>query len=338
MTFMLRALGDAKVERERVLSVEPQAGFAIKTAVESTSHSELEPGVKYFINVCHASQVPAPDIPFDPSIVFPLIMANRWEIPIVTSAARSDVDKKGSTCYVSDCCVNTECLEWARRNPQLKEILVEWCLESCELRQEIELSRTKLAFPKLRCKGDSIPVLEVLKEDLNADPQRDILGADQNRAGNDPQAFLEMRRDLLDDEADLDPDGKLPPLFPKAQTESKKVLIEEIEFNPLSPSKEMGISSPPTKTPLNLDVRMGPAPSEHWANLKVQVRSELARQQDYQISYNSQDNSLHIMTSPDHHTYSPQELQIPLPLVTKTSAANMVTSFDRDNHTLTILL
>ncbi|SCU88493.1 LAFA_0E13014g1_1 [Lachancea sp. 'fantastica'] len=338
MTFMLRAVGDPQVERERVLSVEPQAGFAIKTTVEGSSHKELQYGVKYFINVCHASQVPTPDVPFDPSIVFPLIMANRWEIPIVTSAARQDVDKKGTMCYVSDCCVNTECLEWARRNPQLKEILVEWCLESCELRQEIELSRTKLAFPKLRCKGDSIPVLEVLSEDLNADPQKSALDGDQDRSENDPQVFLDMRRDLMDNEEDLDSDGKLPPLFPNAHTEGRKVLIEEIEPSEMTLSKQKETSGKHTKQPLELDVRMGPPPSGHRANLRIQVRSELTSQQDYQISYDAQENTLNITTSPHHHTYQPQKLQIPLPPVTKSSAANMVTSFDRDNRTLSILL
>ncbi|SCV03420.1 LAME_0H10286g1_1 [Lachancea meyersii CBS 8951] len=338
MTFMLRALGDAEVERERVLSVEPSAGFAIKTIVESCSNNELETGVKYFINICHASQVPSPDVAFEPSIVFPLIMANRWEIPIVTSATRQDQDKKGSVCYVSDCCVNTACLDWARRNPQLKEILVEWCLESCELRQGIELSRTKLAFPKLRCKGASIPTLEVLKEELNADPKREAIDLEQRRRNNDPQAFLQLRRDLLDNEEDSGPNSSLPPLFPLPTIDPKKKLVEEIEPHHVPLTTQVDKQKHPAKLPLKLDVRMGKVSSHLWAKLKVEVRSELHSQQDYKVHYDSQDNTLHLETSADHPDFLPQKLQIPLPSIAYSAQSKDTIFFDEKDQVLTVLL
>ncbi|SCU87881.1 LADA_0E06766g1_1 [Lachancea dasiensis] len=330
MTFMLRAVGDSTSEKERVLSVEPQAGFAVKTKVDSCASQELEIGVKYFINICHAAEVPSPDVPFEPSIVYPLIMANKWEIPIVTSAARQDQDKKGAVCYVSDCCVNTSCLEWARRNAQLKEILVEWCLESCELRQNIELNRTKLAFPKLRYKGSSIPTLEILREDLNSN-SKDVASAERD-AG--PQSFLDMRRDLMESEYQLDSSTALPPLFPAPQTDRK--LVEEIE--PATTTRLKIGAYTEAKAPLNLDVSIGKALGHAWAKLKVVVHSELMAQRDYDVRYAASDNSLIVQTTKEHPKFQSQQIHIPLPQVIASSNVKLNVSFDQDSGKLHILI
>ncbi|SCV05590.1 LANO_0H10836g1_1 [Lachancea nothofagi CBS 11611] len=338
MTFMLRAMGDANSESERVILVEPQAGFAIKTKIENSANGELEHGVKYFVNICHAAEVPMPEVPFEPAVVFPLIMANRWEIPIVTSTARQDQDKKGSICYVSDCCVNTSCLEWVRCNPQLKEILVEWCLESCELRQGIELSRKKLAYPKLRSKGSHIPTLEILKEDLHADPEREARELSAQDRNKDPQAILELRRDLINDEEDLKSNNSLPTLFPQPSTNRK--LVEEIDSVDLSLLKQVEKQRLPQapKAPLTLDVSIGRATSHPWAKLKIEIHSQLTSQEDYEVEYNAQDNSLNVRTKDDNFQYKPQNLSIALPSEVAAPDAKLTLTFDSEAKKLTILL
>ncbi|CUS23733.1 LAQU0S11e03026g1_1 [Lachancea quebecensis] len=355
MAFLLRVLdssgGGGGDQAPKSLRVEPQAAFTIKSKLVSCSGGRYSLGAKIFINVCHDDQIPMPEVPFNPAVVYPLIMSNQWEIPIVTSAARADQDKKGEQCYVCDCCVNTTCMQWVRKDLQLREILVEWCVESCELRLRAEISREHLAFPKLRLKGNRIPPLEVLAEDLTADFRKD---AQELAEVRDPAALLELRRGLADEDQDsgsLDVlnstvEGSstppLPPLFPPPAV---RPLIEEIGGCDAAHVTAASASiSLPAQTPapgprrsLSFDVHMGRPVDRPQASLRVQVQSELTSLDDYFVAYRSRDNSLVISHNDTQHFF-PKEIAIALPHDLASQELELSTSFDADNRTVTIYL
>ncbi|KAH9201519.1 pre-RNA processing PIH1/Nop17-domain-containing protein [Zygosaccharomyces rouxii] len=220
-----------------VVTINPKPEFVIKSKLVSTKNRpkdlpELQIGTKVFINLCHDEQVPQPDINFDPAIVYPLIINDQWEIPIITSSMRQDTDKKGALCYVWDCCINTKCAQWIRKEYQLREIVVEWCLESCDLAELLEISRDDISFPKMKSKGPILP-LEMLSEELNNDYKKEM--AKMVEEGRDePDNLIKMRRSLMDDEEKAALEEKeLPPLFPinnhPPASNAGKPLIEEID-------------------------------------------------------------------------------------------------------------
>lgn len=207
--------------------IEPIADFVIKTKLVSSNGPEkLQNGKKVFINVCHSGLVPKPETEFDARIVFPLIIQNEWEIPIITSCYRTDRDKKGQECYVWDCCINSDCSRWIREDVQLREILVEWCLESCEIRDSVMLCRDHIAFPKMRQKGAEIPALEILNDELQNDYKSEMHRIIEDEASN-PMSVLRGNAKEDDD----NDDGTLPPLFPVAEASGGRIEeIDEIEI------------------------------------------------------------------------------------------------------------
>lgn len=210
-----------------VSKIEPIADFVIKTKLVSSNGPEkLQNGKKVFINVCHSGLVPKPETEFDARIVFPLIIQNEWEIPIITSCYRTDRDKKGQECYVWDCCINSDCSRWIREDVQLREILVEWCLESCEIRDSVMLCRDHIAFPKMRQKGAEIPALEILNDELQNDYKSEMHRIIEDEASN-PMSVLRGNAKEDDD----NDDGTLPPLFPVAEASGGRIEeIDEIEI------------------------------------------------------------------------------------------------------------
>lgn len=352
MAFLLRALDSSGGDQAPAsLCVEPQAAFTIKSKLVSCSGGHYSLGAKIFINVCHDDQIPMPEVPFSPSVVYPLIMSNQWEIPIVTSAARVDQDKKGEQCYVCDCCVNTTCMQWVRKDLQLREILVEWCVESCELRLRAEISREHLAFPKLRLKGDRIPPLEVLTEDLAADFRKE---AQELAEVRDPATLLELRRGLADEDEDSGPlnvlngtdeSSSTPPLPPLFPAPAVRPLIEEVgdcgaahaTAASASTSHPVRIPAPGPRRSLSFDVHMGRPVDRPQARLKVQVQSELASLDDYFVAYRSRDNSL-IISHNDTQHYFPKEIAIALPHALASQELEISTSFDSGSRTMAIYL
>lgn len=173
------ALLNEKTQGDDVLTLIPQPSFVIKTKIEQ-QNGKRKALTKVFINVCSNPQVPLPPTTytdnkdkneeFSPEIVYPLIMNNKWEIPIITSDEREDTDKKGALLYVYDCFINDKCMTWIHVYTDLKDILVEWCLESVELRFGISLDRDAIKFPKMTYKGidKKLVNLQVLKTDLDS--------------------------------------------------------------------------------------------------------------------------------------------------------------------------
>lgn len=310
MTFLLRPLNS---KDDTIITMNPDPGFVVKSKIEVSKDSRFLSHTKIFINICYHKEVPVPEVDFNASSVYPLIMNNQWEIPIVTSSFREDKDKKGLVCYVCDCCINTRCMSWINKDYQLREILIEWCIESCELRGQMTISRDNLAFPNLKRKG-KIPPLKLLSQDISYDYRHEMNSIiEQER--NDPSSILEMKRDLLEENYDTNTDGdKLPPLFPIHSSETKKPLIQEIEglnlqrteFKPMKYQEQS----------LEYSVIMGKTRDLSIYKIKIEVTSELSSGLDYDLKYNKKENLL-IVSNKHTELFKYKTLEIPLPNIFK---------------------
>lgn len=290
----------------------------------------LHSSLKVFINICHDEKVPKPDIDFNPSVVYPLIMENQWEIPIITSSIRKDKDKKGILCYVWDCCINTKCMEWVCLNVQLREILVEWCLESCELSDMVEISRDNLSFPRMKKKGETIPPLEVLSEVLKRDHNKDMADFAKDEQ-NDPISILNLKRSLITQEEDQSMvgtnDRTLPPLFPSRERhDSNKPLIQEIDA--LTIDDKIKKKAKPSQEPkdINFEVSIRKTKDSKEYKLRVEIMSEVESGSDLRILYEAQQNSL-LVKNVNLDRYKEKELNIPLPNIFSNEDINSMRCF-----------
>lgn len=134
------------------MKLQPAGGFVVKTKIVDGSGIHTY-GTKVFINVCHAPEVAQPPIRFDPAVVFPLIVNNEWEVPLVVLAEKEDTDKKGNALFVYDCCMNSECFRWVQLSKELRLIVIEWCIEAVETAYALVLER-EYALPKMLIKGE----------------------------------------------------------------------------------------------------------------------------------------------------------------------------------------
>lgn len=312
MDFLLRPIGNSST------LLKPEPGFVIKSKVINVDDRprnlpRLESDRKVFINLCYDEHAPMPEIPFDANVVYPLIMNNKWEIPIVTSAFRVDHDKKGQECYVVDCCINSECIKWISEDYQLKDIVVEWCIEAAELRESVEISRDNIAFPKMKKKGEFIPDLEVFSEELDNNYMKDMIEKDRD---SDPASILKAKRDLLmkDEELSIDNTSgtgeELPPLFP-TQTTRKKSLIEEIDDLSIqeTPKKPKKVR----KSEINYDVTMRKITTSDKFKLRIDIVVEPVESSlDLNLFYNSGDNDL-VLRNVNTHVCDEKVLKVPLP-------------------------
>ncbi|CAI5756295.1 unnamed protein product [Candida verbasci] len=132
----------------------PTPGFVVKTRTDC----------KVFINICHSPNVPKPE-DFNPETSFNLIIENKWQIPIVVSEEKSTFDKKGIPSLAYDCCINSECFKWIQSNQDLKQILIEWSIESIELTYKLQLDRS-YSIPKMLSKGELSEIKEKIPEKL----------------------------------------------------------------------------------------------------------------------------------------------------------------------------
>lgn len=232
--------------REDIGSIQlsPTEGFVVKTRIlEGKKHHLVT--TKVFINICHDAQVPKPQVGFDPAVVFPLIMKNEWEIPIIASTEKTDTDKKGAESFVYDCCINDECFRWILVSKDLKLILIEWCLESVELMFDVVLER-EYSTPKMTKKG-TLSNTQISLEELEGGFQKSL----QELKQNDIQGLL---MELEPKEKEEGEKEELPDLLNPHGVQKGKPLIEEINDLSLLPKKEHKETQP--KTPLTLEITM----------------------------------------------------------------------------------
>lgn len=332
MSFLLRPVSESNGKVDHgVVNIQPEPCFVVKSKINDQKRSGLIKNSKVFVNICHNTEVPLPEIDFDPNVVYPLIMNNQWEIPIITSMVREDADKKGNLCYVWDCCVNSKCISWIQKDLQLREILVEWCLESCEIVEGIEISRELLAFPKLKKKGDQIPALEVLHSQLKEDFRTTIREMAQ-RNDRDPVSILEMKRDLISEE-DLMTD-QLPPLIPNLTSPQGRPLIEEI--NDLSILDKARVNHKNTLKELDFEVILAKTKDTNDFKLRVEISSELQSANDYVVTYNSKSNTLLVRSN--NSDYKEKTVEIPLPNIFTEGQTSFECFFVKPQRRLMIFL
>lgn len=215
-------------EQSESIQLDPTAGFVIKTKIISANDPLAHAlSTKVFINVCHDAQVPKPAQDFEPSVIFPLIIDNQWEIPLIVSREKYTKDKKGQPSFVYDCCINTLCFQWCQINNDLRSILIEWCIESIELLFDVILER-EYSIPKMLSKGE-LSQTKILKDELDESGFQKKL---QSLKKNETLGLIEEIRDRDQDGMDLDEDmGELPNLMnikAKDTDTSSKPLIQEI--------------------------------------------------------------------------------------------------------------
>lgn len=206
---------------EKPVTLDPTGGFVVKTrVVEGNAKHALS--TKVFLNICHDPQVPKPKGEFIPEEVFPLIVKNEWEVPLIVSPEKTDKDKKGVPSLVYDCCINTECFSWVQVNNDLRLIVIEWCIESVELMHGIVLDRS-YSVPKMLSKGELLKT-EVSLEELNGGLQRKMQELKQNEV-------LGLLGEL---EPETEHEEELPSLMDIGGKKSRP-LIEEVGQMSLEP-------------------------------------------------------------------------------------------------------
>ncbi|CCD23880.1 Pih1p NDAI_0C02200 [Naumovozyma dairenensis CBS 421] len=346
-------------DENKIISLKPVPKFVIKSKILSSSidpvskpfavsnnKNKFIPNKKIFINVCYNDAIPKPSIDFSPNIVYPLIMSDKWEIPILTSSCRLDCDKKKDTCYVWDCIINTECLKWCLDDLQLREILIEWCLESVEISDNLSINRDTISLPKLKFKknnlnvktnegddDDGIPVMEVPWKELNKDFEKEIEKIIEDDKIDNPLKVLKLQRFHDIDDADhlnvndQDENG-LPPLFPNKMNESigqdtkTKPLIEEVEISKLKIDNDVSRSNKSDEIRLSKDIKEKVKPDFEVTmrrtkdttkyKLRIEIKSELKSSLDIKIEYFKDDNEL-IVENLDLVEFKEEKIKIPLP-------------------------
>lgn len=137
-------------------AITPAPGFVVKSRVVAASAEA--PGTKVFLNIGLHAAVPLPPTPFDPARLFHEIMENRWAVPVLVLPPRAAADKQGVAAVVYDCVVNPTAAEWLAENRELRQIAIEWCLESVETLQEALVLDRRYTTPKMARKGPAVAV------------------------------------------------------------------------------------------------------------------------------------------------------------------------------------
>lgn len=223
-------------EHQEPIRLNPQPGFVVKTKIVDGKGAHLY-STKVFINICYDEQVPKPSDTFDPETVFPQIVNNEWEVPIIVSQEKTTHDKKGAPSFVYDCCVNSSCFQWVQLNQDLRLIVIEWCLEAIEMMYEVVLER-EYAVPKMLSKGE-LSATEMSPEELKNGLQARLLQLKQSET-------LGLIQELEVDETEPD---TLPSLTDILGT-SRRPLIEEIGEMSISDKSKTTLlpSRPQTQT------------------------------------------------------------------------------------------
>lgn len=287
--------------------LDPTPGFVIKTRVVQGKHPF---STKVFINVCHDPEVPRPSVDFSPEVVFPLIVRNEWEIPLIVSLEKETSDKKGVPSLVYDCCINPECFQWVQVNADLRLILIEWCLELVEMMHEMVLER-EFTVPKMLSKGE-LSKTEISTEELRTGFQKKLHDLKQDEM----LGLLEELEPEQDDE-------ELPDLMDIGKVRQKP-LIQEISAMTISERIE---EVKPTRDAMDtLEPSMSPTPYVYSITPQTRdssffVKFESAQiTQGLRLSYN-QENQTAVLTNtdPSRSLGESNKLEIPLPKNTKPS-------------------
>lgn len=291
----------------------PSHYFVIKTKAFS-SYRGHRPGTKLFINVCADPLVPLPMGPdmqytedFKPESVFPLIMNNKWEIPILTSPGlRDGKDKSGNHCFLIDCVINNKPMTWCLANNQLKMILVQWCFDSVEFRigDNFLIDRDVIKFPKRAYMGEPVTI-EVNLDDIKNDG-KSVQKLESDFHKDKPSNLIDAQR--YDREKHELHELKLG--NGNSISNEKSNLIEEIDSKD---TKEIHKSSTHQPTLITFTVnfkKLKKIDTEDQYKYLLQVRSALTASNSYKISYQKSNATLILDSS---NPGKAKKVKFPLP-------------------------
>ncbi|GMG36122.1 unnamed protein product [Ambrosiozyma monospora] len=108
-------------------------------------------------------------------------MENKWEIPILCSSdgVRHDKDKKGARSLVIDCVINDRMMRWCELNKDLKLILIEWCFEAVEFKEDQSQVEVGINIRSGGTVGVSSSSLSlIIDRDVMVVPKRTYMGGD----------------------------------------------------------------------------------------------------------------------------------------------------------------
>lgn len=289
-----------------LVTISPQGSFVIKTRLLTGTSSPKNrlANTKLFINVCISPDIPLPPQKYDPPATYQLIMENQWEIPIVTSEEREDTDKKGQLSYVYDCVINLEAMNWVHRDPQLREILMEWCMESVEVRSDLVLDREQVTIPKMVSKGAPVEI-KLLKNELDGKA---------NETFEEPADILQIKRYVEDEPMDIrigEVDG---------QSSKTKPLIQEITEmrikDPEPPKRSIQAKqSPSSKERLEYQTSMSKCETNGY-KLRIEISSQNTSSLDYNLDIDRTTNTLILQNQ--NPKYEAKELELELPTIFST--------------------
>ena len=134
--------------------VRPRKGFAMKTSDRA--------GGKVFVNLCASPMIPEP-----PKITAEMLAEEtcRVRIPLSMGEPREDTDKEGKECTVYDAIMHTDVVERAKTEKDMKEFVVELCLQWIEQKHDLQFRRP-VKFPKgMLAKGE--PDIQTIRRNTN---------------------------------------------------------------------------------------------------------------------------------------------------------------------------
>lgn len=310
------------------ITLDPTPGFVVKTRIlEATNPSLIS--TKVFINVCHDPQVPRPPQDFDPAVVFPLIIENQWEVPLIVSRERETTDKKGVRSLVYDCCMNNICFQWTQLNKDLRSIVIEWSIEAIEMMYSLTLERD-ISLPKMVSKGElertEIPAEELdesgLQKKLQQLKQDEVMGLVE-----------EMGQDESDEE--------LPEIMNISGKANKPIIEElgELNIGKKQEKKKEAIVNEEvkTKSPMQLSFQLS-FEGENATVVKI-VFPQINSTECLNVSYNVSTLEIHL-DDPNYYfsRNSPTTLEVPLPPLKNGDIKNVAAEFLREEHALYLLV
>jgi len=201
--------------------VRPYPGLCLKTFKNGTKE-------KFFINVCHTSEIPAPrDI--TESELHKLIEkqnASNFKVPLSVTKPRIGKDKSGSDAEISDVAVNSEFFATkVKQGGLFYHLLITLVFESLEQKYQIELDTSNFIELKNRACIGNLVEHQIYSRDVNA-----VAKAHAN--GGKPELLGESDEDKI---VIGTADQKKP---------SGKLLIEEVTSESLYKPRKAVINEP----------------------------------------------------------------------------------------------
>ena len=200
----------------KVQYIRPNPGFVFKT-VDKTSN-------KIFCNVCSSIQVPEPPKATIAELQNAGEDGPRMRIPISLGAPRQDTDKEGKPCTIYDACFHPEVIARAKIEPEMKEFVVEMCMQWIEQKHSLLLNRRR-KWPKgMEAKGQlEIQVIRRNTNQLFQTVGEKVRMPRQNRLPGHAAAHLcRLQSDAVAGGAQSAPEAK-----PEEQEEEPEYVVRE---------------------------------------------------------------------------------------------------------------